>query len=524
MSPLLRSRNAPTTDELPFFFDPIHTPLAERAREFAIQVAGPEEDSQRREAPLTYEQLGERCKKLALRLGKERLIDACVPAAYGGLPLGGRREQIDVRAVCLLRESLGWASALSEFVLAMQGLGSYPIVAAGNDDQRKEFLPPVLRGESLAAFAVTEPEAGSDVGAMRTTAERRGNEYVLRGRKTFISNAGIAGHYVVFAKTDPAAGSRGITAFIVRPTDPGFVFEGPLMLVTEHPVGTIRFDDMVIPASRRLGREGDGFKLAIRTLDTFRTTVGAAACGMARRALDESLFRATTREQFGKTIAENQLIQGYLAEMVTDIDASRLLVYRAAYARDNGIERVSIDASMAKMFATEAAQRVIDKAVQIHGGAGVLRGIAVERLYRDVRALRIYEGTTEIHKVIIARVLTGGERARQEARLPADAGDSLRDTLREGFRIGPDEHKTVEMPAALPPPVAVSGATTTAARPATRPTPKRGIALERNEPQTRQTLPEIPARKPGPTSRKTMPDTPASKLFPPKDKPEGESE
>jgi acyl-CoA dehydrogenase len=499
VTPLLRTRNALATDELPFFFDAVHIALAERVRDFALNVAAPEEDAQRRNAPSTYEQLGERCSRIALRLGRERLIDACIPAAHGGLALGTRREHIDVRAVCLLRESLGWASALSEFVLAMQGLGSFPIVVAGTDALRKEFLPPVLRGESLAAFALTEPEAGSDVAALRSTAERVKDDYVINGRKTFISNAGIAGHYVVFAKTDPAAGNRGITAFVVKPTDPGFSFEGAQMLVTEHPVGTIRFDNMVIPSSRRLGREGEGFKLAMRTLDSFRTTVGAAACGMARRALDESLFRATTREQFGKAISDNQLIQGHIAHMATELDASRLLVYRAAYGRDKGNERISIDASMAKWYATEAAQRIIDLAVQIHGGAGVLRGIAVERLYRDIRALRIYEGTSEVHQLIIARVLTAGERARQDARATADNSASLKESVSESsvFNMA----KTVEISANLEPP-----------KPAVRPTPKRPLAARAAEDSIRKTMPEVPTRK-GPVARETMPDTPVSKLL-----------
>lgn len=503
MTPLARTRNSPSTDEFPFFFEPVHIALAERAREFAMNVAGPEEDLHRREAAATYEVLGERCKALALRLGKERLIDACIPAAYGGLPLGGRREQLDVRSICLLRETLAWSSALAEFVLAMQGLGTYPIVVAGNDEQRKEYLPPVLRGESVAAFAVTEPEAGSDVGAMRTTADRRKDVYVINGRKTFISNAGIAGQYVVFAKTDPAAGSRGISAFIVKDSDPGFHFEGPQMLMTEHPVGSIRFDELTIPANRRLGREGEGFKLAMKTLDTFRTTVGAAACGMARRALDESLFRATTREQFGKAISDNQLVQGLLANMATDLDAARLLVYRAAYGRDKAIERVSIDSSMAKYFATEAAQRVIDSAVQVHGGAGVLRGIAVERLYRDIRALRIYEGTSEIHQVIIARVLVGGEKARQDARIPGDAGDNLRDTIRDGRGREADTAQTAQMPAVLAPPTKAPQ----------RPTPKKPLIAANLSDDPRKTLPEIPARKAQALIRETMPDTPASKLL-----------
>jgi acyl-CoA dehydrogenase len=483
VTPLVRKRNAPSTEEFPFFFEPAHVALAERAREFAMNVARPEADLHRRQAAASYEVLGERCKALALRLAKERLIDACIPAAYGGLTLGDRREQLDVRSICLLRETLAWSSALAEFVLAMQGLGSYPIVVAGNDDQRKAFLPPVLRGESLAAFAVTEPEAGSDVAAMRTTADRRKDVYVINGRKTFISNAGIAGQYIVFAKTDPAAASRGISAFIVKDTDPGFHFDGPQTLMTEHPVGSIRFEELTIPANRRLGREGDGFKLAMKTLDTFRTTVGAAACGMARRALDEALFRATTREQFGKPIADNQLVQGLLANMATDLDAARLLVYRAAYARDKGIERVSIDSSMAKYFATETAQRVIDGAVQLHGGAGVLRGVAVEQLYRDIRALRIYEGTSEIHQVIIARVLMGAERARQQARSSGLDEDARRETMGEGSHA--DTAKTQQMPAVLAPPTSAPQ----------RPTPNQAVVAANRSHDPKKTLPDTPAAK-----------------------------
>jgi acyl-CoA dehydrogenase len=488
-----RPRNATSTDELPFFFGPMHLPLAERAREFALDVAAPEADLHGAQMS-TFEQLGDRCRALAQKLGRARLLDACVPAAFGGLILGDRREHIDVRAVCLLRETLGWGSALCEFVLGMQGLGSFPIVAAGTEAQRREYLPPVLHGESLAAFAITEPSAGSDIAAMKSTAERRGDEYVLRGRKTFISNAGIAGHYVVFAKTDPAAGSRGVSAFIVKPTDPGFVFEGALPLVTEHPVGSLRFDELVIPASRRLGREGEGFKLAIRTLDTFRTTVGAAACGMARRALEESLTRVATRQQFGKAIGENQLLQGYLAQMATDIDASRLLVYRAAHARDTGIERVSIDASMAKMFATEAAQRVVDRAVQIHGGSGVVRGGPIERLYRDVRALRIYEGTTEIHEVIIARVLAGNERARLEAEKARDG---------QGSDALDPEAVTTEERSPLRPPQPSSQPSSRRSGPETpRWTHSAGSAPRIHTGSSRDT-----------SSRTTLPDTPHSKLL-----------
>jgi acyl-CoA dehydrogenase len=491
---ILREQLGLSTDDFPFFFDVGHMQLGERAKRFALEIAKPEEDSHGAGPTPTYDELGARCRLIAQALAKAKLLDVCVPATCGGAFFGGRRDAVDVRAVSLVRETLAWSSALAEFVLAMQGLGTYPIALAGTDNQKKSILPAVLQGESLAAFAITEPEAGTDIASMRCTAERHGDGYVLRGRKTFISNAGIAGHYVVFAKTDPAAGNKGITAFIVKPTDPGFVFEGGLSLVTDHPVGSIMFDDLRVGLERRLAREGDGFKLAISTLDSFRTTVGAAACGMARRALDEALFRATTRRQFGKEIAENQQIQAYLAEMVTMLEASRLLVYRAAAARDHGTERVSIDASMAKMFATESAQKIIDLAVQIHGAVGVLRGTAVERLYRDVRALRIYEGTTEIHRAIIARVLLGGEKARQEL---VRASNSTTSTTQR------TEHITVAMHAQLPPPEKPT-------KPARKSAPNLGAAA--GQASADKTQPEPGAKRPN-VRRETMPDTPASKLL-----------
>jgi acyl-CoA dehydrogenase len=262
---------------------------------------------------------------------------------------------------------------------------------------------------------------------MTSRARREGDHYILDGEKTFISNAGIAGHYVVFAKTNIETGSKGITAFLVKPSDPGFEFAGPIPLIADHPIGTIRFKALRIPASRRLGNEGDGFRIAMATLDTFRSTVGAASLGMARRALDEALSRAHKRVQFGKPIAEFQQTQAYLADMATELDAARLLVYRAALVRDRGADRVTLEASMAKMYATEAAQRIIDRALQIHGGTGVVRGHVLERLYREVRALRIYEGTTEIQKVVIASVLLGGERARSNE---AQALAAERETMR----------------------------------------------------------------------------------------------
>ena len=377
---------APSSDDLTFFFDPWHAPLAEAARSLAM-APWPEGE----EDP----------HAVAKQLAAAGLLRACVPASVGGLAARDP-DAIDVRAVCLVREALGWGSGLLDTTFAMQGLGSYPIVLAGTAAQREEFLPAVLRGDSLAAFAITEPEAGTDVSALSTVARRDGGGWVLDGEKTFISNAGVAGHYVVFANADPSQGRRGITAFLVRPGDPGFVFKGAIPMMADHPIGTIGFEACRLGDERRLGAVGDGFRIAMSTLDAFRSTVGAAALGMARRALDESLDRVTKRRQFGKAIAEFQTVQGYLADMATELDAARLLVFRAAWAKDRGAPRVTLEASMGKMFATEAAQRVIDRAVQLHGGTGVVRGVAVERLYREVRALRIYEGTTEIQRLVIA--------------------------------------------------------------------------------------------------------------------------
>lgn len=386
---LLRCR---TSDEdLGFFFEPRHAEIAAKARAVA--------QGWEKGAPHD-------AREVAAALAAQGVLDACVPEGYGGLPARDANG-VDVRSVCLAREALAWADGLADTVLAMQGLGGYPIALAGTDAQKARWLPGVRAGTSLAAFAITEHDAGSDVAAMSTLARREGGEWVLDGRKTFISNAGVAAHYVVFANADPAKGRKGISAFIVSPEDPGFVFEESLPVMADHPLGTIRFDAMRIPEERLLGRVGDGFRIAMSTLDVFRSTVGAAALGMARRALDEALARTQSRRQFGKALAEFQTVQGYLADMATELDAARLLVYRAAWAKDRGAPRVSLEASMGKMFATEAAQRVIDRALQLHGGAGVLRGSVVERLYREVRALRIYEGTTEIQRLVIASQLLG---------------------------------------------------------------------------------------------------------------------
>ena len=439
MSGVVRAHCGPSTADLGFFFDSAHTELAEQARHLAMRTFAPEEASHAGKVA-THAEIEARCRSIATRLASARLLEAVMPTAHGGLGIS-RRGEIDVRAVCVVREMLAWGSPLAEFVFAMQGLGSYPIVRSGTEEQQREFLAPVRAGTSLAAFAITESEAGSDVAAMSTKARRDGAQYVIDGEKTFISNAGMAGHYIVFAKTSAEAGSKGISAFIVRPTDPGFEFVGAIPLIAEHPVGTIRFRSMRIPAARRLGNEGDGFRIAMATLDAFRSTVGAASLGMARRALDEALARANTRVQFGKTIGEFQTTQVYLAEMATELDAARLLVYRAAWLRDHGAERVTLEASMAKMFATESAQRIVDKAMQIHGGSGVVRGHILEQLYREVRALRIYEGTTEIQRVVIANVLLGGERARA---LQAKESAPDRETLR------PPEPVVPTAPAVMP--------------------------------------------------------------------------
>jgi len=307
-----------------------------------------------------------------------------------------------LRACCLVREALAAASPLADAVFALQALGTLPIVLAGSESVKHRWLPGVLAGTTMAAFAMTEPEAGSDIGAITTTAQRDGSEYVLNGKKTLISNAGIADFYVVFASTDPSAGNKGLTAFVVPAETPGFRFVRALTLSAPHPLGDIAFDDARIPADARLGAEGDGFRLGLGTLDRLRPTVGAAACGMAERALAEALRHAGTRRQFGAPLSANQLIQAKLARMATDLAAARLLVYRAAWEKDHGTERITLEAAMAKSFATEAAQRIVDDAVQILGGRGVLASHPVDRLYRSVRSLRIYEGTTEIQQLVIA--------------------------------------------------------------------------------------------------------------------------
>jgi alkylation response protein AidB-like acyl-CoA dehydrogenase len=314
--------------------------------------------------------------------------------------------KFDVRALCLIREALAYSSPLADLAFVMQGLGTYAISQAAPEHVRDFWVKRAVEGKAIAAFALTEPEAGSDVASIKTTARRDGDAYVIDGTKRFISNAGVADFYTVFARTGTDGNGRAeLSAFVVGSRMPGFTVVEKIPMLSDHPIGEIQFHGCRVPSEDMVGAEGDGFLLAMRTLDTFRASVGAAACGMAKRALDESVRHATNRRQFGRLLAEHQLIQEKLADMVTELDAARLLVYRAAYLKDTGNARVSREASEAKLYATEAACRIIDQAVQIHGGAGLVRGSVVERLYRDIRALRIYEGTTEIQKLVIASQL-----------------------------------------------------------------------------------------------------------------------
>ena len=340
------------------------------------------------------------CRALVKKLGAADWIRYAV----GGVAYGGSAETIDTRGICLIRETLARHSGLADFAFAMQGLGSGAITLHGTEAQKRSYLPRVAAGSAIAAFALSEPEAGSDVGAMRCAAHPDGDSYVLNGEKTWISHGGIADFYVVFARTGEAPGARGITAFIVDADTPGLEIAERIEVIAPHPLARLRFTHCRIPASHRVGEAGQGFKVAMRTLDIFRTSVAAAALGFARRALDEALQRATTRRMFDHTLSDFQLTQAKLADMAAAIDASALLVYRAAWLRDQG-RTVTREAAMAKMVATESAQQVIDAAVQIFGGMGVVSDAPVERLYRDIRALRIYEGATEVQKLIIAREL-----------------------------------------------------------------------------------------------------------------------
>jgi acyl-CoA dehydrogenase len=337
------------------------------------------------------------CQKLVLKLAKAGWLDYCVTKKYGGI-----NSSLDVRSLCLIRETLARYSGLADFVFAMQGLGSGTISLFGSAELKQKYLPDVRSGKKIAAFALTEPEAGSDAAALTTTAEQDDRSFVLNGEKTLISNGGIADYYTVFAKTGEAQGTHGISAFVVDADTAGLEITERIEVIAPHPLARIRFNQCRIPITQQIGVGGHGFKMAMATLDIFRSTVGAAALGFARHALDEALNRTKSRHMFGAPMSRLQLIQAKLGEMSLDIDASSLLIYRAAWTKDNGAERITKEAAMAKLFATEAAQRVIDEAVQIFGGSGVVSGFAVEQLYREIRGLRIYEGASEVQKLIIA--------------------------------------------------------------------------------------------------------------------------
>jgi len=375
--------------EWPFFGEP-HLRLARDAARWAGAAVG--DWAHAAEADTV-------CRRLVREMGAAGWLDYAVP------PRGGDASQLDLRSICILREVFAFHGGLADFAFAMQGLGSGAITIAGSDALRKNYLPRVARGESIAAFALSETDSGSDVGAVATTARREGAHYVLDGSKTWISNGGIADFYVVFARTGEAPGTRGLSAFVVDAGVPGFSAGERIEIIAPHPMATLRMSGCRVPTDHLLGAPGEGFKIAMRTLDIFRTSVGAAALGFARRALHEALQRARTRRLFGQMLSDLQMTQAKLADMATAIDAAALLIYRAAWTRDVAGGAITRHAAMAKMYATEAAQQVVDAAVQIFGGLGVARGNPAERLYREVRALRIYEGATEVQKLIIARQL-----------------------------------------------------------------------------------------------------------------------
>ena len=338
------------------------------------------------------------CRDLVRQLGDADWLRH----AIGGTAYGAMAEVIDTRAICLIRETLARHAGLADFAFAMQGLGSGAISLFGSAQQKQDYLTKVASGAAIAAFALSEPDAGSDVAAMQCEAVLDGDDYILNGEKTWISNGGIADFYVLFARTGEAPGARGISAFIVDARLPGFEIAERIAVIAPHPLARLKFVNCRIPVSQRLGAAGQGFKVAMATLDIFRTSVAAAALGFARRALDEAMQRATSRKMFGQTLADFQLTQAKLAQMATAIDSAALLTYRAAWQRDQG-QKVTKEAAMAKLTATENAQQVIDAAVQIFGGMGVMSEVPVERLYREIRALRIYEGATEVQQLIIAR-------------------------------------------------------------------------------------------------------------------------
>jgi acyl-CoA dehydrogenase len=372
------------------FFEPRHKALATELDHWASSQLAAEHD----------DNVDEVCRKLVRQLGESNWLKHAV----GGKSYGGISDTIDTRAICLVRETLARHSGLADFAFAMQGLGSGAITLFGTDEQKQSYLPRVAAGKAIAAFALSELNAGSDVAALQCQARRDGGDYILNGEKTWISNGGIGDFYVVFARTGEAEGSRGVSAFIVDSTTPGFSIGERVEVIAPHPLARLVFENCRVPATRLIGEAGRGFKVAMATLDVFRTSVAAAALGFARRAMSEALGRASSRKMFGQVLADFQLTQAKLASMATEIDSAALLTYRAAWQRDQG-QSVTVEAAMAKWTATETAQRVIDSAVQIFGALGVVSGSVVERLYREIRPLRIYEGASEVQQLIIARGL-----------------------------------------------------------------------------------------------------------------------
>ncbi|MEE9202628.1 MAG: acyl-CoA dehydrogenase family protein [Dehalococcoidia bacterium] len=372
-----------------FNFTPEEEDLRRRVRKVAVEELAPLAPEVDESDDVSWE--------VVKIMAREGLFGYIAPREYGGHGV------VRVTNICIVREELARACAQADTTFAMNGLGGYPIVLAGSEEQKRRYLPPLASGEKLGSFALTEPDGGSDVAAMKTVAVRDGDSYVLNGMKRFVSQTGAAHTYTVFAKTDPQARSRAISAFVVEEGTPGFDTHRKLKLLAPHAIGEPLFEDCRIPASNLLGQEGDGMKIALSTLDMFRTTVAAAVTGLALAAYDEAISYAQHRFAFGQPLAEFQATQFKIADMVTSIDAARLLLYRAAWLKDQGQDRVILEASMAKLFATEMAQRVADEALQIHGGMGVVKGMTVERIFREVRAARIYEGTSEIQRITIAR-------------------------------------------------------------------------------------------------------------------------
>jgi acyl-CoA dehydrogenase len=373
------------------FFEDRHRELAERLDRWAETAI----------AEVDHGDVDATCRRLVAMLGRDGWL------RYSAIDPDNAASALDVRSLCLIRETLARHDGLADFAFAMQGLGTGAISLFGTEAQKRRWLTKTRAGEAISAFALSEPKSGSDVANIELTARRDGDSYILDGEKTWISNGGIADVYTVFARTGEGPGAKGITAFIVPADTPGLSIAERLEVIAPHPLARLAFHDCRVPAEAMIGEAGSGFRIAMSVLDVFRSTVAAAALGFARRALDESVARVRSRELFGAPMSELQMVQGHIADMALDVDAAALLIYRAAWLKDSGAPRISREAAMAKLYATDRAQDVIDKAVQIHGGDGVRRGSVPERLYREIRALRIYEGASDVQKVIIARQTLG---------------------------------------------------------------------------------------------------------------------